>query len=1353
MSNATIEIKSIIVSLMVLFLLVVKVDAQTFPAGFSRVKIATISNGTAMAFAPDGRLFICQKNGVVKIFKNGALLSTPFLTLTVDVNGERGLGAIAFDPNFSTNHYVYFYYTATTPTIHNRLSRFTANGDVVVASSELVLLDLETVNSVYHNGGGLGFGTDGKLYLAVGEDNSPNNAQSLTTYKGKLLRLNADGTAASGNPYYNSPSQVTKRIWDIGLRNPYNMAFQPGTGKLYINNVGAEAYEEIHDGTPSDKNFGWPAVEGNSTNPVYTNPVFAYPHESTGQHGCAITGGTFFNPSTTNYPSAYFGKYFYMEFCNGWMYYITPGTTVNNTFFSSGMGTQNLALLTGPDGNLYYINRKDAGAGIYKIIYTNNNAPVITSHPTSRTVTAGQPASFQVSATGSPTLMYQWKKNGSSISGANSSTYSIASTTTVNAGQYSCLVTNSHGSTTSNNATLTVLPFNAAPQATIITPPGGAHFRAGDTIYFSGNATDAEDGTLPASAFQWEVEFHHNNNHFHPGTVIPHGIKTGSFVTSNTDHTSANVFYRLQLDVTDSDGLTDTAHVDIHPITSTIDINSQPSGLQITFDSQHFPSPFSILTVEGLNINIGTVASQNMNGRNYVFDHWLDGNGNMNRVIHVGPGDSIYTAVFMDNGPADCDASGTILREYWANVNGYSVSDIPVSTTPTSTSQLNIFEGPSNVADNYGSRIRGYICVPVTGNYTFWIASDNNSELWLSSNDQPNNKVKIASVTGWTGPREWTKYASQQSAPITLSAGGKYYVEALHKEGTQGDHVSVGWQLPGGTMERPIPGLRLLPFSEGGSTATELISAGASWKYLDNGSNQGAGWKSISFNDNSWNTGNAELGYGDGGEATVVSYGPSSSNKYITTYFRKKINLASISNITGLELSLIRDDGAVVYLNGVEVYRSNLPTGTVNYNTLASTYIDGLNESTYLVTNISSSALVVGDNVIAVEIHQNGVTSSDISFNLKLKALTSGGGGDDPEVVITSPANNTSYSSPANITINASVTANGNDIHGVEFFQGNTMLYDDHTAPYSYTWMNVPTGNYALKAVVITDDHREVTSPIVNVSVVGCSTPIVTAMGPTTFCDGSVVLKTTYVSGNSYQWKKDGNNISVATSFSYTATGSGDYQVRVIQGSCISWSAPTLVREEGGLRAAITPGGPTTFCTGGNVKLYANTCAGYTYQWKKDGAYIGGANASTYTATSAGSYQVQITQNGNNAWSALVPVTINNCKTEEEQEEEIPIPSGVEDTDSLNAFQMKVFPNPNTGLFTITLNMATANKEKIKMTMVNLLGQVVYSKEYTEGGTLITETIELDKSLPIGVYTLQVAIGNKVENTSVVLSK
>lgn len=172
----------------------------------------------------------------------------------------------------------------------------------------------------------------------------------------------------------------------------------------------------------------------------------------------------------------------------------------------------------------------------------------------------------------------------------------------------------------------------------------------------------------------------------------------------------------------------------------------------------------------------------------------------------------------------------------------------------------------------------------------------------------------------------------------------------------------------------------------------EIIPKGASWKYLDNGSNQGTAWRSLSFNDSAWNTGNAELGYGDGGEATKVSYGPAASNKYITTYFRKLFYLQDTTGLIGLELSLLRDDGAVVYLNGLEVYRSNMKTGTIYYNTLASSAIYGSAESTFKVANISYTPLTEDTNVIAVELHQNSISSSDISFNLKLRTIISDSG-------------------------------------------------------------------------------------------------------------------------------------------------------------------------------------------------------------------------------------------------------------------------------------------------------------------------------------------------------------------------
>jgi methionine-rich copper-binding protein CopC len=160
-----------------------------------------------------------------------------------------------------------------------------------------------------------------------------------------------------------------------------------------------------------------------------------------------------------------------------------------------------------------------------------------------------------------------------------------------------------------------------------------------------------------------------------------------------------------------------------------------------------------------------------------------------------------------------------------------------------------------------------------------------------------------------------------------------------------------------------------------------LVAFGASWKYLDNGTNQGTAWRGTSFNDAGWASGNAQLGYGDGDEATVVSYGPDANNKYITTYFRKTISIPDAGILTSIAGSVRRDDGIAIYVNGIEVYRNNLAAGAA-YNTLASLASD--DGATPVTFNFSPASFVTGSNVIAVEIHQNSVTSSDISFDLQL---------------------------------------------------------------------------------------------------------------------------------------------------------------------------------------------------------------------------------------------------------------------------------------------------------------------------------------------------------------------------------
>lgn len=182
---------------------------------------------------------------------------------------------------------------------------------------------------------------------------------------------------------------------------------------------------------------------------------------------------------------------------------------------------------------------------------------------------------------------------------------------------------------------------------------------------------------------------------------------------------------------------------------------------------------------------------------------------------------NVTVKINVTNASSTCSATGSILRELWTGVSGRSIADIPLNLAPSSISQLTSFEGPTNSGDNYGARVRGYVCVPQTGNYKFWIAGDDNCELWLSTDDKPTNASKIAYVSGlasnigYTQSREWTKYTTQQSAPIELIAGKTYYIEALHKEAGSSDNLAIGWQLPDGTLERPIAGNRLSPFVPG----------------------------------------------------------------------------------------------------------------------------------------------------------------------------------------------------------------------------------------------------------------------------------------------------------------------------------------------------------------------------------------------------------------------------------------------------------------------------------------------------------------------------------------------------------
>ena len=169
-----------------------------------------------------------------------------------------------------------------------------------------------------------------------------------------------------------------------------------------------------------------------------------------------------------------------------------------------------------------------------------------------------------------------------------------------------------------------------------------------------------------------------------------------------------------------------------------------------------------------------------------------------------------------------------------------------------------------------------------------------------------------------------------------------------------------------------------------------VIPEGASWKYLDDGSDQGAAWRSNTYDDGNWLEGPAQLGYGDGDEATVVSFGPNSSRKFTTTYFRHTFDVTDADSVAALSLAMMDDDGGVVYLNGEEVYRNNMPLGSISSSTFASQAIGGADESFFDRKAAPSALLREGENVIAVEIHQVNFTSSDISFDLTMDVVRQG---------------------------------------------------------------------------------------------------------------------------------------------------------------------------------------------------------------------------------------------------------------------------------------------------------------------------------------------------------------------------
>src|SRR5215204_3070087 len=615
--------------------------AAEVPEGFIVTQVATgMTSVTRMALLPDGRILICEQSGNVRVIENGVLRSTPFLTVNADSFSEHGLLGITLDPAYETNHFFYIYYTAKTPVIHNRVSRFTAGTSNADPASEVVIFDADesTGELGWHQGGNLGFGPDGKLYIAIGDDRNGGNSQVLTTLFGKILRINSDGSIPSDNPFFATATGKNRAIWALGLRNPYSFAFSKLNQSMFINDVGEETWEEINRGVAGG-NYGWPDTEGFTNDPRFQSPILTYGHGfDSNDVGCAITAGVFYEPGLLQFPSHYNGAYFYADFCVGWI----------RTYQANDVGSQLFATFTyfpvdlklGKDGTLYYLERgidSNTDGAVFKIEFTSPQTPTITQQPANVTVSAGQPASFSVQASGAAPLSYRWQRNGVNLDGpsADLPTLNIASAQiTDNGASYRCVVSNQFGSVTSQAAQLTVVK-GSAPTATVTLPLTGTQYRGGDVIQYSGTGTDADDGTLPASAFTWQVDFHHNT-HTHPFIPAFSGTTSGQVTIPTTGETATDVWYRIYLTVKDSTGLTHTVFRDILPIVETINVATNPAGLQVKLDDQPQTTPESVGSVAGVTRTLSAVSPQLLNGQWYEFDSWSDGGAQTHTINYGG---------------------------------------------------------------------------------------------------------------------------------------------------------------------------------------------------------------------------------------------------------------------------------------------------------------------------------------------------------------------------------------------------------------------------------------------------------------------------------------------------------------------------------------------------------------------------------------------------------------------------------------------------------------------------------------------------------------------------------------------
>jgi len=803
------------------------------PTGFSETVVASgLSNATAMEIAPNGDIWVLEQAGNVKRFRSGTTTADVVGNLAglgLSSSGERGVLGIAFDPNYASNKFVYLYYTSTaTPNPHNRISRFTVNdasstdyfflgttsGGTAGNPTQFIISDLDALSgATNHNGGAMHFGLDGMLYVAVGENANGSHAQTLANRHGKMLRLNVNFDdfpsdpnqnyrIPTDNPFFSTATGHNRVIWALGLRNPFTFAFQPVTGRMFINDVGQNTWEEINDGI-AGSNYGWPGIEGNAgtapTSPgTYRAPFYTYDHGGAEPNGVAITGGAFYSPTTLQFPSQYHNDYFFADFGSNEIWHVDLNSKVA-TEFASGISAP-VDLKVDSAGNLYYLAR--GSNQVFRVSFTSA-PPSISDHPDAQTITIGAPVTFSVVATGAGPLTYQWQRADlgaqfANIGGANGTSFTIPSVqASDHQDLFRVIVTDTFGRPTTSNAAMLTVTSNQPPSAVINITAGlrNGRWDAGATVNFSGSATDPEQGTLGASSFSWRVDYLTTINGGDadsdglPGITRPFlpnfgNTTTGSFTPAVTGpYTLADVAHVITLTVTDAQGLQDVERLVINPNTANLTVTTTPTGLQVTVDGQPFTAPTTFGSVVGFQRPIGAATSQSIGGTTYTFVSWSDG-GAATHTIATPTTNTTYTATYQASQSQQPPVLAAIGNQTLATSTQNLVLQLAASD-PNNDPLTFSAQGQSlayhldqtlgltfngNYDQNWGGRNEKWM--PDSGGQYYYIVPDGRLFRWLGTPNLANDPlVDTLDAAHWQNPA-LLHSAAANNAPAAISVNG-----------------------------------------------------------------------------------------------------------------------------------------------------------------------------------------------------------------------------------------------------------------------------------------------------------------------------------------------------------------------------------------------------------------------------------------------------------------------------------------------------------------------------------------------------------------------------------------------------